>query len=66
MSDQTDQPLFDVLAVDIKTSVVRIIAADKTEENAEAIVNMAAMRRGVEKEFFCTCLHGTYKDGDKR
>lgn len=44
--------LFDVIAVNIETGAERIIEAGKSERNAEAIVNMAAMRRGVDEEFF--------------
>ena len=43
--------LFDVVAVEIKTGKERILATGKSEKNAEAIVNMAVMRRGVETDF---------------
>jgi hypothetical protein len=50
--------LFDVIAVTIKAPhTKRIIAERKTEKNAEAIVNMAVMRRGVEEEFFDAVPH---------
>ena len=55
---------FDVIAVNLETVRVRLIAEDKTERNADAIENMAVMRRGVEEEFFVTVPHGVYKDGD--
>jgi hypothetical protein len=58
--------MFDVIAVNIETGEVRIIAENKSERNAEAIENMAIMRRGVEEEFFDIVKHNTYKDGDKR
>lgn len=48
MSEQ----LFDVVAVDLKTGAVRVMARDKTEANAEAFVTMAVIRRGVEDEIF--------------
>ena len=54
----SEQKLFNVVAVNIKTKQERIIAENKTERNAEAIVNMAVMRRGVEEEFFKTVLVG--------
>ena len=48
------EPLFDVIAVNIKTREECVLARDKTERNAEAIVTMAVVRRGVEEEFFTT------------
>ena len=56
---------FDVVETAIKKPhEVRVIATDKTEKNAEAIVNIAVMRRGVETSFFKTCPAGQYSDGD--
>lgn len=49
--------LFDVVAVNIQTKAERIIETRKTKRNAEAIVDMAAMRRGVDEEFFTTKPH---------
>jgi hypothetical protein len=43
---------FDVIAVDMKTLAERVIAEDKTEENAEAVLKMALMRRGADQEFY--------------
>lgn len=56
--------MFDVLAVSIETNAVRLMAQNKDERNAEAIVEMAVIRRGVEEEFFTTAPTGKYKDGD--
>lgn len=50
-------PLFDVVAVNIKTRAERFIAEAKSERTAEAIVNMAVTRRGVDEEFFDTRPH---------
>ena len=44
--------MFDVVAVNLDTKEERVIAANKTEKDAEAIISMAVMRRGVDKEFF--------------
>ena len=55
---------YDVVAVNIETSKVRMMAENKTEKNAEAIINMAVMRRGVDEEFYAPAPHGKYKDGD--
>jgi len=46
--------LFNVYAVSLKDYSRRLIAENKTERNAEAIVQMAVMRRGVEEEIFVT------------
>jgi len=56
--------MFDVVAVNIDSSRVRIIAEGKTEKNAESIVNMAVIRRGCDEEFFVTVPSGRYKEGD--
>jgi len=50
-------PLFDVVAVTIATGATRVIAEKKTEKNADAIVNMAVARRGVDVEFFKVVPH---------
>ena len=57
--------MFDVVAVNLETNKVRLIAEAKTEANATAIETMAVMRRGVEEEFFATVGHGAYKNGDE-
>lgn len=56
--------LYDVVAVDHTTKSVRFMAQGKTLDNAEAIVSMAVMRRGLEEEFFVEVPAGTYKEGD--
>lgn len=61
----TEAPLFDVVAISIDDSTVRLIAESKTLRNAEAIVSMAVMRRGVDEEFFAEVPAGTYKNSDK-
>jgi len=58
-------PLLDVIEVEFKPPhKVRVIDTKKTEKNAEAIVEMAVMRRGVEHSFFTTVPAGKFKDGD--
>ena len=44
--------LYSVIAVNIKTGARRSLDHGKTEKNAEAVVNMAVMRRGVSEEFY--------------
>lgn len=56
---KTEEPLFDVVAVNIKTGAERHLDTGKTERNADAIVSMAVMRRGVDEEFFKTVPAGT-------
>jgi hypothetical protein len=65
-NQRTDMPkLFDVIEVEFKKPhKVRLIDTKKTEKNAEAIVSMAVMRRGVEDSFFTTAPAGKFKDGD--
>lgn len=59
-----DGHLYDVVAVDINCARVRVIDSTKAKGDAEAIVAMAVMRRGVDVEFFADVPHGAYKDGD--
>lgn len=59
-----DNTVFDVLAVNITTGIARLMAEGKTERNAEAIVKMAVMRRGVTVEFYVEAPAGKYKEGD--
>jgi hypothetical protein len=49
--------LFDVIAVNIATGAERFIDQNKTRDNAEAIISMAVMRRGVDEEFFMAVPH---------
>jgi hypothetical protein len=57
--------LFDVVAVDIATRrVVALFGERKTLRNAEAIVNMAVMRRGVDEQFYAEVPTGKFKAGD--
>lgn len=55
---------YDVVAVNLKTRLVRVMATNKLLPDAEAFVDMAVRRRRVEEEFFAEVPHGTYKDGD--
>lgn len=57
--------LYDVVAVNLTTNRVRLLATEKTLGNAGAIVTMAVVRRAVEDEFFAGAPVGKYKDGDK-
>lgn len=55
---------FDVVAVNIDTNRVRLLATGKDKSNVEAIVSMAVMRRGVDEEFYVGVTQGKYHDGD--
>lgn len=57
--------LYDVVAVNIVTGIVRVMDTDKSHEDADACVRMAVARRGVNEEFFSETIHGQYKNGDK-
>lgn len=52
MADTTKTAEWVVVATDIRTGKRRILSGCRSEEEAEAIVKMAVMRRGVEEEFF--------------
>ena len=56
--------LYDVVAVN-NDLALRVMARDKTQENADAYVLMAVCRRGVDDEFFAVVPAGKYNDGDK-
>ena len=56
--------MFDVIEVNLSSKAVRIMARDKDLRNAEAIVDMAVARRGVEEHFFTLALAGRFQDGD--
>lgn len=61
----TTQTLYDVLAVNQETGMVRFMAQGKTERNAEAIIRMAVYHRGVDTEFYSAVTAGSYKEGDE-
>lgn len=57
------EQLYDVVAVEISNPEnVQVLDRDKTERNAEAIVSMAVLRRGVETHFYKTVPAGTYSE----
>ena len=56
--------LYDIVAINTSTWKVRILDRGKTMPNAEAIVNMAVMRRGGGDEIFSETRAGSYKDGE--
>lgn len=66
MTTKTERhQLFDVIAVNYVNKSVRMMGQDKTEENAEAVQNMAIMRRGLDTCFYKVVPAGKYKDGDQ-
>lgn len=56
---------YDVVAVDLESSDVRVLTVDRTYSDADVFVRMAVMRRGVDEEFFAAVPTGRYRDGDK-
>lgn len=59
--------LFDVIEVEIKAPHrVRVMDTGLTEENADAFINMAVIRRGCQDHFFMKAQPGKYRDGDAR
>lgn len=57
--------MLDVLAVNMETHAVKVLASNLTERNADAVERLAVMRRGVETDFYTTAPAGRYKDGDE-
>lgn len=62
---KTSDQLFDVVAVNLKDNTVRFFGEGETYQNADAIVKMAVMRRGLDEEFYAVVAAGSYKEGDK-
>jgi hypothetical protein len=60
------QELFDVVAVNIETGAQRIMDRNKTADNAEAFINFAVMRRGVDVEFYKAVPAGSVSDSAAR
>ena len=57
--------MFDVIEVSIDSGkVLGFMTEYKTEKNAEAVVQMAVYRRGVENSFYAVVETGKYKIGD--
>ena len=57
-AEHPQTPLFDVIEVsDSDPNDVRLIAEAKDERNAEAIIGMAVLRRGVQHSYFTTRPH---------
>jgi hypothetical protein len=56
----SDGTMFDIYAVAIKAPhEVRLMDSGLTADNAEAVINFAVMRRGVEDEFYKRVPAGT-------
>lgn len=58
------EQLLDVIGVDSGTQKVLWVKEGLDEKNADAVVDMAVMRQGVEDRFFVAVTHGDYKAGD--
>jgi hypothetical protein len=57
--------MFDVIEVSIESRrIITFTANNKTKRNAEAILEMAVCRRGVEENFYVVVETGKYKIGD--
>ncbi len=59
-----NRDMYDVLAIGLRTREVRVLERNLSLLNAEAVVALAIMRRGVEEEFYATATSGLYEDGD--
>ena len=57
--------MYDVVEVSTDThKILSVIAQQKTKKNAEAIVEMAVIRRGVKNSFYAVVESGKRKEGD--
>lgn len=62
----SSERLYDVVAVDLDTAKVSALFGErKSRAAAEAIVEMAVMRRGVDTQFYAEVPTGKFKVGDK-
>lgn len=59
-----NEELFDIVAVNFDTNIIQMMGVGKTRKNADAIEEMAIMRRGVEECWYTVVEAGKYKDGD--
>lgn len=59
-----NEPKFDVVGVNLSTNKVHMVKADLSAEDAEAVIKVAVMRRGVNMEFFTGVPAGEFKEGD--
>lgn len=58
--------MFDVLEVEMaEPHRVRVLATNRDEKNANAISDMAVMRRGIENHFYVVAPAGKYLTGDQ-
>jgi hypothetical protein len=55
----------DVLAIRLDDYSVRFLAENENADDAEAIMNFAIIRRGLDEEFYAIRPHGEYKAGEK-
>jgi len=55
---------FDVVAVNLFTNKVSFFGERKDYQNAEAIVKIAVMRRGLDEEFYAITPAGMYQEGE--
>lgn len=62
---KANTPVFDTVAINRKTNKVRIFERGKEYGNAEAIMKMAIMRRGLDEELYAVTTPGLYEEGDK-
>jgi len=60
----TIETAWDVLSVNLETHRVSIMKANQTLRNAEAVSDMAVIRRGCDTEFYPVRPAGAYQEGD--
>ena len=55
---------YDTLEVNLKSRIVRIMDTGMNEDNAEACLRIAVMRRGCNEQFFVVVPTATYREGE--
>lgn len=65
MPRPTDDKRVDVIEVEFAAPhLVRVMETNLTAKNAEAFIEMAVLRRGVENQFYTTAPVRQFRDGD--
>ena len=60
----TDDKRYDVIAINQKTDRIRILTRGVIGANADAVIDMAIARRGVDTEFYTKVDAGSRREGD--
>jgi hypothetical protein len=56
--------MFDVVSVRLLSRKVGLIARNKSEADADTVIEMAIKRQGLDDQFFAKAKAGLYRDND--